>query len=80
MFFTLMPKEIHETIITYRFLIALFLCLILIPLAMYVSLKDYEKRNEEYQNSMRLYQQKSEGRINPEFQAEGFCPPSRLTV
>jgi hypothetical protein len=77
---TLMTKEIHETIITYRFLIAIFLCLILIPLAMYVSLKDYESRNEEYQNSMRLYQENSEGRINPEFQAEGFRPPSPLSV
>jgi len=80
MFSTLMIKEIHETIITYRFLIAIFLCLILIPLAMYVSLKDYETRNEEYQNSMRLYQENSEGRINPEFQAEGFRPPSPLSV
>lgn len=77
---TLMTKEIHETIITYRFLIALFLCLILIPLAMYVSLEDFERRNEEYQNSIRLYQEKSEGRINPEFQAEGFRPPSPLSV
>ena len=47
---------------------------------MYVSLKDFERRNAEYQNSVRLYQEKSEGRINPEFQAEGFRPPSPLSV
>jgi len=80
MFPTLLIKELHETITTYRFFIAALLCLILIPPGMYVSLKDYERRNEDYQNSVRLYLENSKGRITPEFQAEGFRPPSPLSV
>ncbi|MFC1537815.1 ABC transporter permease [Candidatus Latescibacterota bacterium] len=78
---TLILKEIHETIINLRFLIAALLCLILIPLGMYVSLKDYERSFEGYQTSMRLYQERTEGRIQPtNFEAEGYRPPSFLSI
>lgn len=76
----LIIKEIHESLITYRFLIATLLCLILIPLQMYVSFKDYDRRYLEYQNSIHLYQEKSEGRISASFVAEGFRPPSPLSI
>jgi len=77
---TLILKEIHETIITYRFLIATLLCLILIPLGMYVSLKDYVQRYGEYQDSIRLYEEKAKGNINSGFRAEGYRPPSPLSI
>jgi ABC-type transport system involved in multi-copper enzyme maturation permease subunit len=77
---TLLLKEIHETIITYRFLIATLLCLILIPLGMYVSLNDYQQRYNEYQDSVRLYEERAKGNIGSGFQAEGYHPPSALSV
>ena len=58
---TLILKEIHDTIINLRFLIATLLCLVLIPLGMYVSLSEYEQRFADYQDAMNLYQDRSEG-------------------
>ena len=78
---TLILKEIHETIINMRFLIAALICIVLIPLGMYVSLKDYERSFEGYQTSMRLYQERTEGRVQPtNFEAEGYRPPSALSM
>jgi ABC-type transport system involved in multi-copper enzyme maturation permease subunit len=77
---TLILKEIHDTIINLRFLIASLLCLILIPLGMYVTLQDYNQRLNDYNSSQQLYLQRSEGQINPRFNAEGYRPPSPLSV
>lgn len=77
---TLILKEIHETIINMRFLIATLLCLVLIPLGMYVSLREYEQRFADYQDAMNLYQDRSEGRVNSDFAAEGYRPPSTLSI
>jgi len=40
----LIKKEIIETILDLRFVIVTLLCVVLIPLGMYVSIKDYEQR------------------------------------
>ena len=56
---TLIKKEITETILDLRFVIATLLCVVLIPLGMYVSLKDYEQRLREYQTSIQQYEQRS---------------------
>ena len=48
MFLTLLFKEIQETIITGKFLVTTILCIVLIPLGMYVTLKEYEQRNADY--------------------------------
>ena len=80
MLVTLILKEIHETIINMRFLIATLLCLVLIPLGMYVSLREYEQRFADYQDAMNLYQDRSEGRVHADFAAEGYRPPSALSI
>ena len=80
MFKTLILKEIRETFHNFRFLIATLLCLVLIPLGMYVTLKEYEQRFSDYQDSVRLYQERSEGRINSNFNAEGYRPPSVMSI
>ena len=80
MFKTLILKEIRETLHNFRFLIATLLCLVLVPLGMYVTLKDYEQRLADYQSAMQLYQERSEGRIRYNFPAEGYRPPSILSV
>ena len=77
---TLILKEIHETIQSYRFFIAMLLCVILIPLGFFVTLKDYELRLSDYNESMRIYHEQSDGRINYRFQAEGYRPPSSRSV
>ena len=61
-------------------MIATLLCLILIPLGMYVSLKDYEKRHVDYQDSIHLYQDNSKGKIYAQFRAQGYHPPSPLSI
>lgn len=80
MFNTLLLKEIQETIYTLRFSITALLCLILIPLGLFVSMKDYQHRLEEYQNSVQKYLEYSEGKLGLGFQAEGYRPPSSLSI
>ena len=78
---TLIRKEITETILDLRFVIAALLCVVLIPLGMYVSLKDYEQRLQEYQTSVQQYEQRSkETMFSGDFGAEGYRPPSPLSV
>ncbi len=80
MFTTLLMKEIRETIITGKFLIATVLCLILIPLGMYVTTQEYRQRISDYRHAVQLYQQRSEGKVGSMFKAEGYRPPSPLSV
>ena len=79
MFKILMLKEIQETIQTYRFLVAAILCIVFIPLGMFVTMKNYEQRLDEYQDSENLYQERAEGRLHSNFQGEGYRPPSKLS-
>lgn len=82
---TIIKKEILEAIFSLRFLIATLLCLVLIPLGMYVNLKEYEQRLADYQEAVRLYEQRLEGdkerkNLLAMFQAEGYRPPSVLSI
>ena len=79
MFTTLLMKEIQETLQTYRFLVAAILCIVFIPLGMFVTMKNYDQRFAEYQDSESLYQKRAEGRLHYNFQAEGYRPPSKLS-
>lgn len=81
MFKTLIRKEIIETMLDLRFVIATLLCVVLIPLGMYVSRKDYEQRLNDYQRSHQMYRQhygKVTDMYNPE--AHGYRPPSALSI
>ncbi len=80
MFVTILLKEIQETVYNFRFLVATLLCLILVPLGMFVSLKDYQGRLDEYQRELRLYLEQSEGNLRKSFVAYGFRPPSPLSI
>jgi ABC-type transport system involved in multi-copper enzyme maturation permease subunit len=78
---TLIRKEITEIILDLRFVIATLLCVVLIPLGMYVSIKDYEQRLQEYQTSVQQYEKRSkESMYSGDFGAEGYRPPSPLSV
>ncbi len=81
MFGLLLQKELHQHIISLRFSVAVILCIIVIPLAIFVNLKDYEKRLRSYEQSIQLYQQE-----HPTEQsvarggAKGFRKPSPFSI
>ena len=81
MFRTLLQKEIHDSLLSLRFVVALILCLILIPVGMYVNLKDYEKRLNSYQQSVQIFQQDhpSERSVSREG-GKGFRKPSLFSI
>jgi ABC-type transport system involved in multi-copper enzyme maturation permease subunit len=83
MFHTLVSKEIAETMLGFRFAIATLLCVVLIPLGMYVSRKDYEHRLASYQREHQTYRQRY-GTPPPPLtggeEAQGFRPPSVLSI
>jgi len=53
MVWTITKREIHDNLLSSRFALATILCLILIVLGAYVSIKDYEKRIDEYSIGVR---------------------------
>lgn len=77
---TLIKKEILEAFLSLRFLIATLLCLVLIPLGTYVNSKDYEQRLADYQEAVRLYQQRVQGNLGWDFQAEGYGASTELSA
>lgn len=77
---TLVKKEIAETILDLRFVIASLLCIILIPLGMYVSRKDYERRLADYRREHQIYRENYAQNVGAEVQAQGFRRPSMLSI
>jgi ABC-type transport system involved in multi-copper enzyme maturation permease subunit len=80
MFKTIIKKEILEAMRSLRFLVAMLLCIVLIPLGMYVNLKEYEQRLNDYQELVQIYRQNSDGNVGWNFQAEGYRPPSAFSI
>jgi len=77
---TLIRKEITETILDLRFWIVTALFLILIPLGMYVSRKDYERRLANYNQEHQMYRQHYGKDVGSSVEAQGFRPPSVLSI
>jgi ABC-type transport system involved in multi-copper enzyme maturation permease subunit len=83
MFGTLVRKEIAETVLDLRFVLATLLCVVLIPLGTYVSREDYEQRLAAYQNEHEMYRQRHGTPVGPvtgEEETQGFRPPSILSI
>jgi ABC-type transport system involved in multi-copper enzyme maturation permease subunit len=83
MFRTLVGKEIAETMLGLRFAITTLLCVVLIPLGMYVSRKDYEHRLASYQRELQTYRERFGTPPTPLIggeEAQGFRPPSVLSI
>jgi ABC-type transport system involved in multi-copper enzyme maturation permease subunit len=57
MFKVLYLKELRENVQNYRFLLALVLCVVVIPLGFYVSQKDHAQRRQAYDQTVRDYDQ-----------------------
>ena len=78
MFKAIFAKELLENFASRRILMVLFLCLILVPLGVYVGGRDYQVRLHAYQESLRLYQQdhKTIEDVLYKGGGKGFRPPS----
>lgn len=78
---TLIKKELLEHMLSFRFIITLILCVVLIPLGIFVSIKDYENSLHDYQESQHLYQQSLQGMKNAiGVEAKGLRPPSPFSI
>ena len=76
----LIKKEIVTAILDLRFIIASLLFLVLIPLGMYVSRKDYEQRLANYRLEHQMYRQKYGKEVSSSVEVQGFRPPSMLSI
>ncbi len=81
MFKTLFLREWLEGMASRRFFIVLVLCLVIFPLAGYVSQRNYQARLQNYREAVRLYEnsQKKISNILFDGGAKGFRPPSPLS-
>jgi ABC-type transport system involved in multi-copper enzyme maturation permease subunit len=77
-FKTLLLREIHGAIIDFRFWVVLVLCLSIIPLSFYVSVKDYSQRLSDYYQAVQTYKDMTQ--VHAYTKAEGIHPPSPLSI
>ncbi|MDR0700174.1 MAG: ABC transporter permease subunit [Tannerella sp.] len=77
-FKTLLFREIHGAIVDFRFWVVLVLCLSIIPLSFYVSVKDYSQRMSDYRQEVQTYRDMTQLYAN--MKAEGVHPPSPLSI
>jgi ABC-type transport system involved in multi-copper enzyme maturation permease subunit len=80
MFKTLLLKEIHESVMNFRFWLITLLCLILIPLGLYIASKNYQSMLDEYQINEKKYIEQTLGTIGGGDQMQGFFQPSPLSI
>ena len=76
----MIKKEIVTTVLDLRFVIASLLFLVLIPLGMYVSRKDYEQRLANYNLEHQMYRQKYGKEVSSKVEVQGFRLPSVLSI
>jgi ABC-type transport system involved in multi-copper enzyme maturation permease subunit len=76
----LILKEIHEIITNTRSLFVMLICIVLIPLGLYVSTKEYEQKKTAYKDAKQMYEEQSKSRKGMDFIAEGYIPPSPLSI
>ena len=76
----LIIKEIQEIITNTRSLFVLLICVLLIPLGLYVSTKEYEQNKAAYKDAKQMYEERNKDNKGMEFIAEGYIPPSPLSI
>ena len=72
-------REIQGAIIDFRFWVVLVLCLSVIPLSFFVSVKNYSQKMSDYQQEVQSYRDNST-HVHAQFKAEGVRPPSPLSI
>jgi ABC-type transport system involved in multi-copper enzyme maturation permease subunit len=71
-------REIQGAIADFRFWVVLVLCLSIIPLSFYVSVKDYSQRLSDYDQAVQMYRDITQ--VGANMEAEGVHPPSPLSI
>lgn len=82
---TILRKELLENIHSYRFPLFALICVVLIPLSMFVNNAQYAKRLKDYNEQVRLADEAQSGLKIQDLLAgrvtiKGFRPPSQLSV
>jgi ABC-type transport system involved in multi-copper enzyme maturation permease subunit len=77
-FKTLVTREIQSAIIDFRFWVVFVLCVSIIPLSFYVSVRSYSQKLSDYQQEVQSYRDKTQ--VATYFVAEGVHPPSPLSI
>lgn len=78
---TLIKKELLDNMLSLRFIITLLLCVLLIPIGIYVGAQEYQSRVANYRQSLALYQDSMQGTLNPqEVEAKGLRPPTPFSI
>jgi ABC-type transport system involved in multi-copper enzyme maturation permease subunit len=80
MWHTLIIKEIKHTFLETSSVVLTLLCLLIIPLALYVGTKDYESRMESYLNEYQDYRSRNEKNVGAHVGVHGFRPPAPLSI
>jgi ABC-type transport system involved in multi-copper enzyme maturation permease subunit len=81
MFRVLFYKELRENIQNYRFIIALILCLTIIPVSFYINGKDFQAKEQNFRESVRLYEESHKTVLDViEQGGAAFRPPSPLSI
>ncbi|MDR1755519.1 MAG: ABC transporter permease, partial [Culturomica sp.] len=78
MFKVLLIKEIQSAIVDFRFWVITLLCVSVIPLSFYVSVKNYSQRLSDYLQEVQIYRDSKV--IQYDMTAEGIHPPSPLSI
>jgi ABC-type transport system involved in multi-copper enzyme maturation permease subunit len=78
MFFTLLRKEILDYLVSIRFVVLTALCVLLIPLSLYVNFETYRRWAADYNEQLKIESSLGRGGGRPGYQ--GVRPPSPLAV
>ena len=76
----LIKKELSEKLVDSRFAVTSMLCIIVMPLGMYVSCQDYERRLVDHRDASQSYRERFADEMGPFVEVQGFRPPSDLSV
>jgi len=81
MLVNIIKKELLDNLLSFRFLITLLLCIVLISLGIFVSTKAYKNSLNDYQQSLALYRESIQGQKNAiGVVAKGLRPPSPFSI
>jgi len=77
-FKTLVLREIQGAVIDFRFWVVLVLCISIIPLSFYVSVRNYSQGLSDYRQEIKTYRENTQ--IQAQIVAEGVHSPSPLSI
>lgn len=85
MFKTIVRKELLENLFSYRFPLFALICVVLIPLSLFINNAQYAKRLRDYSEQVRLSDEASSGLKMQDVMAgrvamKGFRPPAPLSI